>query len=161
MLPDATYSCTKSFSPTTAPMGTICIILVCFTTRMNPSAQLAQACRSLFFVEIIAAYSWAWGRNTHCRVFLHLSEQVNISFLAGRRSRKWMIWFSWFKLKYDTGKEGFRPWKVLLRSFSSLWVYWTHKLWASGMIPWLAFVYFTLQSSHTRSIEVGLWNGWR
>jgi hypothetical protein len=34
-------------------------------------------------------------------------------------------------------------------------------LWDSGMIPWLALVYFTLQSSPRRSTEVGLWNGWR
>ena len=34
-------------------------------------------------------------------------------------------------------------------------------LWALGMIPWLALVYSTLQSSPRCSTEVRLWNGWR
>jgi hypothetical protein len=34
-------------------------------------------------------------------------------------------------------------------------------LWASGMIPWLALEYSTLQSSPRWLTEVGLWNGWQ
>jgi len=158
---DAASFHTKCGLPTIAPMGTICIVFVCLTTRMNPSTKSAQSWRSLNFVGITTTYSWGWGRNTHCWVFLHLSENVDIGLLAGRRSWNWSIWSSGVQLKYNTGKEGIRPWKVLSRSFSSLCIYWTQMLWASGMTPWLALVYSTLQSSPRRSTEVGLWNGWQ
>jgi len=160
MPPDAALSHTKCTGPTIAPTGTICILFVCLTTQMNPSIQSAQPWKSLNFVGITTAYSWAWGCNTHCWVLLHLLEKANIAFPAGRRSWNRRIWFGGVQLKNNTGKDGIRPWKVLLRSFSSLCVYWTQMLWASGMIPWLALGFSTLQSSPRRSTEVGLWNGW-
>jgi len=160
MLPDAAFSRTKCARPTIAPMGTICILFVCLTIRMNLPTESAQPWRSLNFVGITSAYSWAWGRDTHCWVIWHLLEKVDNAFPAGRRSWNWRIWFGGVQLKNNTGNERTRPWKVLSRSFSSLCVYWTHKLWDSGMIPWLALVYSTLQSSPRHSTEVGLWNGW-
>jgi len=161
MPPELAFSSTKCACPTIAPTGKMCIIFVCLTTRMNRSKQSAQRCRSLYFDGIITAYSWAWGRNTHWWVILHHLEKVDNAFLAGRRSWNWRIWFGGVQLKYNTGKERIHPWKVLLRSFSSLCVYWTHMLWASHIIPWLALVYSTLQSSPKRSTEVRQWNGWR
>jgi len=101
---------------------------------MNPSTQSAQPWRSLNFVGITAAYSWAWGHNTHCWVLLHLLENIDIALPAGRRSWHWMIWYGGVQLKYNTGKDGIRPWKVLSRSSSSLCVYWTQLLSASRMI---------------------------
>jgi len=160
MPPDAAFPSTKCAGPTIAPTGTICILFICLTTRMNPSTQSAPPWRSLNFVGITTAYSWAWGHITHCWVFLHLLENVNIALPAGRRSWNGRIWFGGVQLKYNTGKQGIRHWKVLSRSFSSLWIYWTQMLWASGMTPWLALVYSTLQSRPRRSTEVGLWNGW-
>ena len=157
MLPDAPFSCTKCAGPTITPTGTICILFVCLTTRMNPTTQSAQPWRSLYFVGITNAFSWTWGRNTHCWVFLHLFEMVDIAFPACRRSWNWRIWFGGVQLKYNTGMEGTRPWKVLSRSFSWLCIYWTKMLWASGIIPWFALVYSILPSSPRRSTEVGLW----
>jgi len=145
--------------PTTISLtGTICILSVCLTTRINPSTQSAQPCGSLYFVGITTAYSWTWGRNIHCWDFLHRLEKVDMVFPAGRRSWNWRIWFGGVQLKYNTGKEGTRPWKVLSRSLS---VYWTQMSWDSGMSPSLASVYSTLQSSPRRSTDVGQWNGWR
>jgi len=161
MLPDAAFSRTKCASPTIAPTGRICILFVCLTTRMNPSTQSGQRWRSLYFVVITTTHSWAWGRNTHRWVVWHLLEKVDNAFPAGRCCWNWRIWFGGVQLKYNTGKEGICPWKVLSRSFSSLCVYWTKMLWAFGMIPWLALVYSTLQSSPRHSTEVGLWNGGR
>jgi len=161
MRPNAAFSRTKCAGPTIAPTGTICILFICLTTWMNPSTQSAQPWRSLNFVGITAAYSWGWGRNTHCWVVCHLLEKLDNAFPAGRRSRNWRIWFGGVQEKYSTGREGTHPWKVLSRSFSSLCVYWTQMLWDPGMIPWLALVYSTLQSSPRRSTEVGLWNGWQ
>jgi len=159
MLPDAAFSNTKRAGPTIAPTGKIRILFVCLATRMNPSTQSAQPWRSLNFVGITTAYSWAWGRNTHCWVVWLLLKKVDNAFPAGRRFWNWTIWFGGVQLKYNTGKEQTRPCKVLSRSFSSLCVYWTPMLWDSGMIPWLALVYSTLQSSPRCSTEVGLWNG--
>jgi len=161
MPPNAAFSLTKCAGPTIGPIGTKCILVVCLTTRMNPSTQSAQLWRSLNFVGITTAYSWAWGGNTHCWVVWHLLEKVDNAFPAGRRSWNWTISFGGVQQKYNTGNEGTRPWKVLSRSFSSPCVYWTQMLWDSGMIPWLALVYSTLQSSSRHSTEVGLWNGWR
>jgi len=160
MPPEAAFSRTKCAGPTIVPTGAICIIFVCLPTRMNPSTQSAQSGRSLNFVEITTVYSWAWGRNTHCCFFLHLLEQLNIDLPAGRRFWNWRIWFGGVQLKYNTEKEEICPWKVLSKSFSSLWVYWTQMLWSSGMIPWLALLYSTLQSSPRCWTGVGLWNGW-
>ena len=131
-----------------------------FTTRINPSTQSGQPCNCWYIVGITTVYPWAWGRNTPHWVLLHLLEKVDKAFLAGKRSWNWKIWFGGVQLKYNTGKEGIHPWKVLSRSFSSLCVYWTLLLWASSMIPWLALVYSTLPSSLRRSTEVGLWNDW-
>jgi len=161
MPPNTAFSHTKCARPTIAPMGTICILFVCLTTQMNPSTQSAQPWRSLYFVGITTAYSWTWGRNTHCWMILHLLAKVDIAFPAGKCSWNWRIWFGGVQLKYNTGKQGIRPWKGLSRSFSSLCVYRTQMLLASGMIPWLALVYSTLQSSPRRSTEVGVWNGCR
>jgi len=160
MLPDAAFSSTTCASLTIAPTSTICISVICFTTRTNPSTQSTQQWRSLYIIQITTTYSWAWGQHTHCWVFLHLLDKVNIAFPAGQCSWYWRIWFGGVQLKCNTGKEGIRPWKVLSRSFSSLCISWTLMLWASGMIPWLALVYSTLQSSPRPSTEVGLWNGW-
>jgi len=160
MPPDAAFFWTKCASPSIAPMGTLCIIFICLTTWMNPSTQSAQPWRSLNFVGISTLYSWAWAQDTHRWVFLHLLQMVDIAFPAGKRSSNWRIWFGGVPLTNNTRKEGISPWKVLSRSFSSLFVYWTQMSWASGMIPWLALVYSTLQSSPRRSTEVGLWNGW-
>ena len=91
MPPNAAFSRTKCAGPTIAPMGTICILFVCLTTRMNPSTESAQPWRSLYFVGITTTYSWALGRNTHCWVILHLLEMVDIAFPAGRRSWNWRI----------------------------------------------------------------------
>jgi len=156
----AAFSRTKCAGPTIAPTGTICILFVSLTTRMNLSTQSAQPWRSLNFVGITTAYSWTWGPNTHCWVILHWVEKVNVALWAGRGSWNWRIWFGGVLLKYNTGKEGICPWKVWSRSFSSLCVYCTQMLWASGMIPWLALVYSTLQSSPRCSTDVGQWNGW-
>jgi len=158
ILSDSAFSRTKCASPTIAPTDTICIISVCLTTRMNPSTQPAQPCGSLYFVGITTAYSSTCGRNIHCWVFLDLLENVNIVVPAGRRSRNCRICIRRVQLKYVTGIEGTRPWKVLSRSLS---VNWTQMLWDSGMIPWLALVYSTLQSSPRHSTDVGQWNGWR
>jgi len=161
MPPDAAFSHTQCSGPTIAPTGTICILFVCLITWMNPWTQLAQPWRFLNFVGITTAYSWAWGHNTHCWVVWHLFEKVDNAFLAGRCSWNWSMWFGGVQLKYNTGKDGSRPWKVLSRSFSTLCVCWTQMVWDSGMIPWLALVYSALQSSPRRSTEVGLWNGWQ
>jgi len=161
MRPNAAFSCTKCACPTITPMGTICILLVCLTTRINPSTQSAQLWSSFYFVGITTAYSWAWGHNIHCCVFWHLLEKVNNASQAGRGAWNWRIWFSGAQLEYTTGEEGIRPLKVLSRSFSSLCVYWTQILWASGMIPWLALVYSTMQSSPRHLSDVGQWNGWQ
>jgi hypothetical protein len=99
--------------------------------------------------------------NTHCSIFWHLLEKVDNASPAGRHSWIWRIWLSGVQLKYNTGKEGIRPWKVLSRSLSSLSFYCTQMLRASGMIPWLVFVYSSWQWSPRHSTEVGLWNGWR
>jgi len=160
MPPNTASSPTKRVSPTSAPTGIIFILFVCLTTRMNPSTQSVQPWWSLYFDGITTAYAWAGGPNTHPWVFLHLLEKVDNTFPAGRLSWNWMIWFCEVQLKYNTGKEGIRPWKVLSKSFSSLCVYWSQMLWAAGMIPWLALVYSTLQSSPRLSTEVGLWDGW-
>jgi len=161
MLPDAAFSPTTCAGPTTAPTDTTWSVFVCLTTRMNPSTELAQPWRSLYYVGITTAYSWAWWRNTHRCVFCHLLAKDDNAFPAGRHSWNWRIRLGWVQLKYNTGTEEIRPWKVLLRSFSSLCVYWTQMSWASGMIRWLALVYSTLQSSPRHSTDVGQWNGWR
>jgi len=160
MPPAAAISRTKCAGTTIAATGAICILFVCLTIRINPSTPSAQPWECLNFVGITTTYSWAWGCNTHCWVFLRLLENVDIAVPAGRLFWNWMIWFGGVQLKYNTGKEGIYPWKVISRSFSSLCVYWTQMLWASGMTTWLALVYSTLQSSPRRSTEVGLWNGW-
>jgi len=160
MPPDATFTCTKCAGPTIAPTVTICISVVRLTARIIPLKQSAEPWTSLYFVGISTVYSWAWGHNTYCWVFLHLIEKVDNDFLAGGRVWHWKIWCSRVQLKYITGKEWIGPWKVLSRSFSSLCIYWTQMLFASGMIPWLALEYSTLQSSSRCSTEVGLWNGW-
>jgi len=147
----------KCAGPTIAPTGTICIITVCLTTWMSQSTQSAEPCRSLYFVWITTAYSWAWGCNIHCWVFLHLLGKVDINSPTGRRSWNWKSWLSGVQLMYNTGNEGTRPWEVSLRSLS---LYWTHMLEDSGMISWLALVYSTLQSSPRCSTDVGQWNGW-
>ena len=157
---DAAFSLTKCAGSTIAPTGTIFMVFICLTTRMNPSTQSAQPWWALNLVGITTAYAWACGRNIHCWVFLHLLENIDIALQAGKRRLNWTIWFGRVQLKYNTGKEGICPWKVLSRSFSSLCVYWTQMLWALGMTPWLALVYSTLQSSPRCSTEVGLWNGW-
>jgi len=161
MQPDAAFSCNKCAGPTIALMGTICILFVCLTTRMNPSTHSVQPWSTLYLVRITTPYAWAWGRNTRCWVFMHLIERVDNAFPTGRKSFNWRIWFGGVQLKYNTWTQGMRPWKVLPRSFSSLCLSWTQMLWASGMIPWLALVYSTLQSSPRRSTEVGLWNSWQ
>ena len=141
MLSDATFSRTKCARPTIAATGTICIILVCLTTRMNQSIQSAQPCRSLYFVDTTTAYFWTWGCTIHCWVFLHQLEKIDIVFPAARCTWNWRIWFSGVQQEYNTGREGTRSWKVLSRSLS---VYWTQMSWESVMIPWLALVYSTL-----------------
>jgi len=161
MPPGAACSRTKCTCPTITLTGTLCILFLCLTIRINPSTQSAQPWRSLKFAGITTSYSWAWGRNTHCWVVWHLVEKVDNAFPAGRRYWNWRIWFGGVQLKYNRRKEGTRPWKVLSRSFSSLCGYRAQMLWDSGMIPWLALVYSTLQSSPRRSTEVGLWNGWQ
>jgi len=160
MPPYAVFSSTKCPGPTIASTGTICIVFVCLTTQMHPSIQSAQPWRCLNFVRITTAYSWAWGHNTPRWVIRQRLEKVDNAFLAGRYSCNLSIWFSGVHLKYNTSQGGIPPRKVLSRSFSSLCEYWTQMLWASGMIPWLALVCSTLQSSPRRSTEVGLWNGW-
>jgi hypothetical protein len=115
----------------------------------------------LYFVGITTAYSWGWGHNTHCCIFWHRLEKVDNTFPAGRCCWIRRIWFREVKLKYITGNEAIRPWKVLSRSFQLVCVYWTLMLWASGMIHWSASVYCTLQSSPRRSRDVGQWNGWQ
>jgi len=160
MLPNAAFSHTKCVGPTITPTGSICIIFVCWTPRMNPSTQSAQSRRSMYFVGITTAYYSAWRLTTQWWVFLHLFEPVNNASLLGRCSWNHTIWFSGVYQRYNTGKEGICPWKVLLRSFSSLCLYWTQILWASCMIPWLALVYSTLQYSPRCSTDISLWNGW-
>jgi len=161
MPPNAAFSSTKCAGPTIAPTGTRCILFVCLTTQMNPSTQSAKQWRSLYFVGITTAYSWTWGRNTHYCVFWHVLEKVDNGFPAGRRSWNSRIWSGGVQLKYNTEKAGIRPWKMLSRLFSSLFVYLTQMLWALGMISWLALVYSTLQSSPRHSTDIGQWNGWR
>jgi len=158
ILSGAAFSRTKRAGPTIALTGTICILSVCLTTRMNPSTQSAQPYGSLYFVGITTAYSQAWGCNIHCWVFLHLLEKFDIVFPAGRCIWNCRIWFGGVQLKYNTGKEGILPWKVLSRSLST---YWIQMIWDPGMIPWLASLYSTLQSSPRCSTDVGQWNGWR
>jgi len=147
MPPDAAFSRTTCASPTIAPTDSICILFICLTTQLNPSTQSAQPWRSWNFVGITTTFYWAQGNNTHCWVFLHLLENVDIALPAGERCWDWRIWFGGVQLKFNTRNDGIRPWKVLSRSFSSLWVYWTQMIWASGVIRWLASVYSTLRSS--------------
>ena len=146
MSPDAASSHTNSACPTITPRGTLYISFVCSTTQMNLSTHSAQPWRSLNFVGITTAYSWGWGRNIHCWVFLHLLQNIDIALLALRRSWNWRIWFGGVELKNNTGTGGIHSWKVLSRSFSSLCIYWTQMFWVSGMICWLAMVCSTLQS---------------
>jgi len=160
MFPNTAFSCPKCASPTIRPIGIICILFVCLTTRMNLSTQSAQPWTSLYFVQITTRYSWAWGHYTHGGSCLRFLDVVDIAFPAGKCSSKWRIWISGVQLKYDTGKGAICPRRVLSRSFSSLCIYWTPMLWASDMIPWLTLVYSTLQSTSRCSTEVGLWNGW-
>ena len=42
MPPAAAFSHTKCADPTITPTGTICMVFVCLTTRMNPSTQSAH-----------------------------------------------------------------------------------------------------------------------
>jgi len=105
MPPDAAFSRTKCAGPTCAPTGTICILFVSLTTRMNLSTQSAQPWRSLNFVGITTAYSWGWGRNIHCWVVWHHLKKVDNAFPAGRRSWNWRIWFSGVQLRYSTWKR--------------------------------------------------------
>jgi len=158
ILSDAAFSRTICAGRTIPPPRTISIISVCLTTQMNPSTQSAQPCLSLYLVGITTAYSWGWGRNIHCWVFLHLLKMVSIAFPVGRCSWYWRIWFGGIKLKYITGTKGTWHWKVLSRSLA---VYWIQMLWDSKIIPWLALVYSTLQSSPRHSTDVGQWNGWQ
>jgi len=135
--------------------------LIClFDNPEEPLTYSAQPWKSLQFVGITTVYSWAWGRNTQCRVFLHLLERFDNAFLAGRHSWDGGIWFGGVQGKYNTEREGTCPWKVLPRLFSSLCIFWPQMFWSSGMIPWLALVYSTSQSSPRCSTEVGFWNGW-
>jgi len=119
---NAAFSRNKSIAPTIASIGTICMLFVCLTTQMNSSIQSAQLWSSLYFVGITTVYSWAWGRNTQCWVFLHFLDKADIALLAGRLSWYWRIWFDGVQLKYNRGKEGICPEKVLSRSFCSLCV---------------------------------------
>jgi hypothetical protein len=101
---------------------------------------------------------------------LEVEDQISIvvsSCTSGRRwksifrrtgSWNWRIWFGIVQLKYNTGNKETWPWKVLSRSLP---IYWTQMLWDSGMIPWLASGYSTLQSSSRFSTDVGQWHGWR
>jgi len=125
---------------------------------MNPSIQSAQPCRSLHCIGITTVHSWAWGHNVHCWVFLHLLEKFYIIFLVGRCSCNWRTWFGGGQWKYHTGTVGTWPWKMLLRSLS---IYLTKMLSDSGMIPWLALVYSTLQSSPRCWTDIGQWDGWQ
>jgi len=84
---DKAFSHTKPTGPTIAPTDIICIIFVCFTTRMNLLTQSTQPSRSLKFVGITTTYSWAWGRNTNGWVFLHLLENVDITLWAAGASQ--------------------------------------------------------------------------
>jgi len=161
MQPAVEFPCTNCAGPTIALMGTICILFFCFTSQLNPSALSAQPWRSLNFNGIATAYSGTWGCITHCWVFFHYLQKVDIAYPAARRPWYCRIWFGRVQLKYDTRKEGILHWKVLLRSFSSLCIYWTQMLWALDMIPQLALVYWTLQSSSRRSTDVGQWNRWQ
>jgi len=156
ILCDTAFSGTKCAGPTIAPAGTIRILSVCLTTPMNLSTQFAQQCGSLYFVGITTAYSWAWGCNINCWVFLHLIEKVDIILPVGRYSWNRRIWCGGVQLKYITGKEGTRLSKVLSRL---LCIYWTQMLKDSGMIPWLASVYSTLEPSPSPLQDVGQWNG--
>jgi len=126
-----------------------------------PSTQSAQQCWSLYFVGLTTSYSWAWGCNIHCWVFLHILEMVDIIIQVGRCSCNWTIWLSGVQLKCHIGKEATWPWKVLLRSFSPLSVYWILMVWNSVMIPLLALVYSILQSSPKCSTDIAQWNGWQ
>ena len=125
---------------------------------MNQSKTSAQPCGSLYFVGITTTYPWASGCNMHCGVFLRILEKVNIVLPVGRCSWNWRIWFGSVQLRYSTGNDGTPPSKMLLSSVS---LYWTHMLWDSGMIPWLALVYSILQSSPRHSTAKGQWNGLR
>jgi len=98
MPPNEAFSCTICTGWTIAPTGPIYILFVYLTTRMNPLTQSDQPWRSLYFVGITTTYSWAWGHNSHCWVFLHLLVKDNNAYPAGRCSWNWRIWvveFSW------------------------------------------------------------------
>jgi hypothetical protein len=83
--PNVAFSCTKVACPTIAPMGTICILFITVITWMNPSIQSAYTWRSVNWVGLTTAFTWAWGYNTHHWVYLHLLERIDISLPAGRR----------------------------------------------------------------------------
>jgi len=161
LLPNLAFSHTKCTGQTIAQTDTMCLILVFLTIRMNSSTQSPQPWRCMYFVGINITHSWPWGHNTHCWVFFNLVEKVNNGFPAGRSSWIRRTWFCEVQLKYTRGIDGVHPCQVLSRSFSSLCIYWTQMLWAWGMIPWLALVYCTLQSSSRSSTHVGLWHDWR
>ena len=118
---EAAFSRTKCSRPTIPPTGWVWIIWVCLPTQMTRSTQLAQRCGSLYIVGISTAYSWGWGQNIHCSVFLHLLERFDILFPAGRHSWNWRISFGGGQMEYNTGKDGTRPWKVLSSSLSVYW----------------------------------------
>jgi len=157
ILSEAALLRTKCGGATIDPPGTIYILLVDLITWMNVLIHSSELCGSLYFVGITTAYSWGSELNTDCWV-LHHGDNVNIVLPACKSLWNWQIWFGGVHLTYSTAKERTLPWKVLSRSLA---VYWTQMSWDSGMIPWLALVYSTLQSSPRCSTHIGQWNGWR
>ena len=156
MPPNATFSHTKCSGPTIAQTGTIWILFVCLTTQINPSTVSAQPWRSLCSVEITNVYSQSCGHNIDCWVLLQLFEKVNIIVPAGKCSWNWTIQFGRVQQKYNIGTKVTLPWKVLSRSHS---VCCTQMLSDWGIIPRLALVYSTLQSSPKCSTDIWQWKG--
>jgi len=151
----------KQTTTTIAVMGTICILVLGLTILMKLSIQYTQPCRFLNCVGITTTVSGPWVHNTDCWVFLHNLEKINIAFLASTHFRQSSFQFNGVQVKYNIETKWICRWKVWLRLFSSLDIYGTHMLWASGKIPRLVFIYCTLQWKPRCFTEVGLWHSWQ
>jgi len=94
ILPNIEFSCPKGGSPTIPPLHTSWILVVCLTTQMKVSIQLAQLSRSLYFIGITTAHSWALEGNIHQWATLHLIERVDILSLGSGCYWNWTSWLS-------------------------------------------------------------------
>jgi len=153
----AAFSCTICISLTIAQSRTLYILSVCLTSWIKQWIQSAQLCGCMYFVLITTTTSsWALQFSIQCGILLRLLGRVNVICLVKICYCNSSIRFSGVQLRYNTRIDKTHAWKVLLRLFSSLSVYWTQTLWYPDMISWLILVYS--HSSPRCPTKVGLWN---